>query len=171
MPKKKQKVKDEALVEQTATKISVKKKSSKQSTVHVNHTSLYAGLYDREEVRRSLLEAMKETIILLQRYQKIAVMREQRILLEDQMRKLLSGMSRNLSDFKVTLPKLPKVEKPKVPKEKKREMKADLKEIDKLLEMPVRNRDIVEGGLGHEFDSLGKQLAAIDMKLKELERM
>jgi len=154
-----------------APKKATKKKTRKKVSRITSHTSLYAGLYDKDIIRKSLLEAMKETIILLQRYQKIAVMREQRIILEEQMRKLLSGMSANLNDFKTTLPPLPRVEKPKTIKTKKdNSIRTELQEVDKLLEMQTRNKSML-GGLGHEFDDLGKQLEDIDVKLRELERL
>jgi hypothetical protein len=168
MAKKKQQAAKE--VKEEPSKKEVKKKPRKR-IARSPKTSLYAGLYDKDAVRKSLLEAMKETIILLQRYQKVAVMREQRIILEEQMRKLLSGMSSNLSDFKTTLPPLPRVEKPKAQKAKKKStMKAELQEVDRLLEMQAKNKPVF-GGLGHEFDDLGKQLQNIDAKLRELENL
>ena len=133
MASKKKTAKEEKV---EAPKKTVKKKARKRAPRTNTHTSLYAGLYDKDIIRKSLLEAMKETIILLQRYQKIAVMREQRIILEEQMRKLLTGMSANLNDFKTTLPPLPKVEKPKAAKSsKKSSIRSELAEVDKLLEM------------------------------------
>ncbi|MFT4309609.1 MAG: hypothetical protein ACMXYL_03925, partial [Candidatus Woesearchaeota archaeon] len=167
MKKKKTVKKKNVAKKKPARKASRKKMPSRKK----HHTSLYAGIYDKEEVRKSLLEAMKETIIILQRYQKIAVMREQRIILEEEMKKIFSGMSENLSDFRSTLPELPKQEKPKrerirLPKPIKFvPEKPDLKEIDKLLEAPLRNKTSI-GGLGHEFDNLGKKLLEIDKKLR-----
>ena len=79
-------------------------------------------------------------------------------------------MSANLNDFRTTLPPLPKVEKPKIVKTKKNSIiSTELREIDKLLEMQTRKP--ILGGLGHEFDNLGKQLEDIDSKLRELERL
>lgn len=78
----------------------------------------YVGLLESESMQRELLEAKKNSLVLLKRIEKAFLLREQRLYLEGELRSAISSLSDEIHRVMENLPELPKEASPKKPSPK-----------------------------------------------------
>lgn len=116
-----------------------------------NGQDFYVGLLDSEHMQRELLEARKNALILLKRFQKAVLLREQRLYLEGEIRSAIKDLSSEIHEVMASFPDLPPEEIKKPEPKKPAPKKAAVKPAPK------------------KMNELDRKLAEIDKRLSELE--
>lgn len=113
----------------------------------------YVGLMDSERTQRELLEAKKNALILLKRFEKAMLLREQRLYLEGELRSAIGELSDEIHGVMSSFPDLPP-EEPPAPKPKPKQKQKQVEKAPKP-----------EG----KMSELDRKLAEIDKRISQLE--
>lgn len=123
----------------------------------------FVDVRDHVDVRRNVLEAQKEVVEGLQRYENIKFLREKKLENITKLRGIIKGLFKSISDLKAALPQTKlreaiKIKKKSKPVKRKTEKKEFLKaEEKKETEKPKT-----------ELEKLESELSAIESKLTSL---
>lgn len=164
--------------------MSAKKKSNKAkkaidaaSKKLKEEEQFYVGVKDYKDVRKKILESEKNALIMLQGFQKNIIMKEQRMMLENELKKVIQDLTKGISDFEATMPRVPKQfeehhepenkpEAPKeIPKEKPLSKEFGITSHDNVPELDEEKMKKFDSELVRIKDALEN----IDDKLRDLE--
>lgn len=118
----------------------------------------FVGIESSADLRRNILESVKDCIENLQTYEKLKEIRDEKIRCTAKLRGLLRDISGLVNDMKDELPKTGLKAKPR-PKETKQEVKEAEKSERRMIAKPQR---------ASELDKLDRELRAIESKLNAL---
>lgn len=118
----------------------------------------FVGIGSSADLRRNILESVKDCIENLQTYEKLKEIRDEKVICTAKLRGLLRDISGLVNDMKDELPKTGLKAKPR-PKEMKQEVKEAEKSERKMIAKPQR---------ASELDKLDRELRAIESKLNAL---
>lgn len=136
----------------------------------------YVGVGNYKPLRRKILEAEKNALIMLQAFQKNVIMKEQRMMLEAELKKAIQDLTKGIADFENTLPRMP--EKFRQQKKQESEEKQPKKEkplsealgVTSKYKVPEIGKEKMQQ-FDSELDRIRGNLENIDEKLRNLEHM
>lgn len=132
-----------------------KKKVKKVVVKKKEQEELFVGIKDPVEVRRNVLESLKEIVTLMQKQETERQVREEKLETLNKMRKNLREINSLIGKLKGELPLLPAQPKPKPVT------------VQKAIPQ-VKEPEVKPSKIGPEIDKLEKELADIEAKLSKL---
>lgn len=128
-----------------------KPKKPAKTAATADGRELYVGLIESEAMQRELLEARKNALVLLKRFEKLVLLREQRLYVEGELKSSILELSKQIDGVMSSLPELP-AEKQAAPRAAKSAPKSAPKPGP------------------HAMSEIDRKLADIDARLADLEK-
>lgn len=125
---------------------------------------LYVGLQDPIEMRRTILEATKDAVEMLQNYEKFRAVREEKVKTVTQLQEQIVELTRLINKLKLELPKVDvriKVNKEQemIEAEKRTAKKSNMPKKKAVKEIPKKTKEL------SDLEKLEAELASIEQKL------